>query len=99
MSPVWVSIIMGVVGVVFAAGVAWGIVQIKLSRVESDSKGFQRAIKGLENTIREEFDKAISRINKLLFEENGRTRYVLRDDCRDCRDECRRQIEHLIDQQ
>jgi hypothetical protein len=91
---------------IFAAGAAWGIVTYKIRRVESDqadlkttSETIQQSIAALGNTIREEFDRAIGRINNLVFEDSGTSRYLPRVEYERQHDGCRadliRRIENL----
>jgi hypothetical protein len=113
---VWVSIAIGVFSIVFAAGVAWGVVGYRLRRVEKDQAAFKAAtesirddmrasnealnsaISELTTTIRTEFDRAIGRINKLLFDEqDGITRYIPRKECGQRHDECRQDLLQRID--
>jgi uncharacterized membrane-anchored protein YhcB (DUF1043 family) len=103
MSPVWISIIIGLVSVIFAAGVAWGIVKTQIRSVQ-DAQGelkasqavFSESIDSLKDTIREEFDRAISRINSLLFNaDDSMPRYTPRKECRDFRAEIEKRITRL----
>jgi len=113
---VWVSIGFGIFSIVFAAGVAWGVVGFRLRQIEKEQAAFKastksirddmrasnealnQAISELTTTIRTEFDRAISRINKLMFDEDsGITRYTPRKECNHRHDECRKDLLQRID--
>jgi hypothetical protein len=96
MSPVFLSIAVGIVSIVFAAGVSWGVVQYKIRQIVDDQKDMAAANKEIQDvvssislTIRDEFDRAISRINKLVFEDSGITRYLPRKEYERDHDNCR----------
>jgi hypothetical protein len=95
MSPGLISAAIGLLTLVFAIGGAWAVVQYKFKVIEAQQKTFSAAIDSLKDTIREEFDRAINRINKLLFEEGGITRYTPRPECRTSRADLLRRIERL----
>lgn len=56
------------------------------------------SVDDLRETIRTEVDRAISRINRLLFDQDdGTTRYMPRSECAKCHDECRLDLIRRID--
>jgi hypothetical protein len=99
MNPGWISAIIAVVGVVAAISGSWAVAQHKIKHLEREQKSikdaqsaFTAAVDSLKDTIRDEFDRAIDRINKLLFEEGGMTRYVPRKEWEKAMENCRAEI-------
>ena len=96
---IWVSIGIGIASMLFAAGVAWGVVSYKVrhlekgqTKLEENDTLFRSMIEALQKTIRDEFDRAISRINALMFEDSGMTRYIPREEFNRAHDGCRQDI-------
>ncbi len=67
--------------------------------MRASNEALNQSISELTNTIRTEFDRALSRINKLLFDEDdGITRYIPRKECAHGEhDECRKDLLSRID--
>lgn len=106
----WASAIIGLVTLIFAIGGAWAIIKYEIKRLKEDQEKMQErfdanqqvfrdAVDSLKDTIRDEFDRAINRINKLLFEDGGTSRYLPRSECdrshEACRNDLVRRIERL----
>lgn len=91
------ALILSIATLVFAVGGAWALVQFKIKKLETDNETFQAAIESLKDTIREEFDKAINRINTLLFEEGGMPRYVTRAECSQRATACRNYLNKNVE--
>lgn len=51
----------------------------------------------LRETIRLEFTAAINRINSLVFEDGGTSRYVPRNECEKCKVRCREEVNRRLD--
>ena len=54
-------------------------------------------ISDLKIAIRDEISGAITRINKLVFEDGGTSRYVPRTECDKCKERCRAEIHKRLD--
>lgn len=106
----WISAGIGLVTLIFTMGGAWALIRYEIKRLREDQEKMQKkfdvdqqifrsAIDSLKDTIREEFDRAINRINKLLFEDGGTSRYLPRSECDRnhgaCRNDLMRRIERL----
>lgn len=51
--PPWVSVVVGLLGVVFGAGVAWGLLRGKASSLETTAASLAGTVKELTHTVGE----------------------------------------------
>lgn len=103
-SPGWISAIIALLGIIIAIGGSWKLTQYRLGKIEErqaradkNLETFTEAIISLKNIIREEFEQAIARINKLLFEDGGTSRYLPRSEFDRTREGCRSDIVRRIE--
>ncbi|MFZ7126999.1 MAG: hypothetical protein ACOWWM_12680 [Desulfobacterales bacterium] len=103
-SPGWISAVIAVIGVIVAIGGSWRLVQYRMEKIEgrqaafeSDQKGLGLAIANLKDALSAEMKENFATFRRMLFEEGGATRYLLRTDFDRSRGDCRADMLRRID--